>query len=149
MALGSTIEAIVTRWTAAGLDSTVTGGLHLHEAPQETVQPYCVLQEPAADVEGRAARKTGSGRYATVYENTFIRFVLHVKTGATAAKAMAAAIKAAFSNATLAVSGATLVDVTYMAERMVPNHTEQWPNSVLWAIEYEIKTAEAENLAPS
>jgi len=120
--------AVGARWTAAGLDTTVTGGLHVFDAPEGTDMPYAIMAETGSNVPWRASSgDTTSREDSTDFQ---ISLIAAAPTLNAAAKTAAKAIHDAFENASLSISGAKLVRCRWLGESLL--HDPLNPNALEW-----------------
>jgi len=146
MALGDVIDAVKTRWDAKALGSTISGGIHRARGENATL-PCVIYSTIASPVTERAARSSGRG---TRYETTQFQLLYIGKAGPAAARTHITAIKAAFDWAPLNLDSGTLVYCKFVSEIDMDDPEQPGnPNGILWALTYDVMTAEATNLSPS
>jgi len=146
MSLGNVLDAVKARWTDQALGATITGGIRLIRG-KGLVAPYVIASMIASPIIGRASRGEGTG---TDYETTQIQLLYVGKAGPAAARTQVATLKAAFDWAPLSLDSDTLIFCKFVSEIILDDPEDPGnPNAVLWALTYDVQTAEATTLSPS
>lgn len=145
MSFADVIDAIVTRWTAQSLDDTVTGGLHLDEAPKGTSLPYAMLTDLGESTRSRASAATAG--QASHYRARQVQVLIVNNTGPAPLAVLADAVHAALEYAPLSLSGGTLLYCRLNSDVFTddPDHE----NGRMWAGTYDILYRVQQALAPA
>lgn len=145
MGFSNVIDSIVTRWTAQSLDDTVTGGLHLDDAPKGTSLPYAVLTDLGESTPVRAASSTAAT--ASHYRSRQVQVRTHNNTGPAALAVLADAVHAALEYAPLNLTGATLLYCRLNSDILTKDSDHE--NGWMWVGTYDVLYHIAQALSPA
>lgn len=146
MALDNVLDAIKARWTAKSLSTSITGGVRAVRG-KGLVAPYVIVSIIGSAVTLRASRSAGAG---TDYETTQVQLLYIGKAGLAAARTHVASIRAAFDYAPLSLDSGALLTCRFVSQVILDDPEDPGnPNAVLWALTYDIQTADATTLSPA
>lgn len=133
------VAALKTRWDAASLGDSITGGIHPKDkVPNGTTMPYVTVEIPDDTVRFRTSISSGWHRR---YNSAMVRLRLHHNAGLEAMGTLANLLESAFDGADLTAAGATFMHCQLMMQGIIPDL--QHPNANLWVMQFDILWARA------
>lgn len=98
----SFLTALQSRFTSAGLATTITGGLHLNLVPPNTSMPYAVVRAPISPTTQTYGSSGG-------FSEPYVDFIV-VGKGPADTLTLAESLRDAYKNQILSVSGGTMIN---------------------------------------
>jgi len=133
MNLTTIVAAFKTRWDAANVGNTITGGLHAQNKVSDgTSLPYATIAYEDDVVQFRTSI---SASWHERYDRSTVRIRIYSNGGAEALGTLAETLEEAFDGAELSVVGGTIYRCSLLNQGLMP---EEHPNGMHWVQNYEV-----------